>query len=61
MLVSLASSLSLCAGKRYSEIDQHLTRHFRYNSGRLSPPFLCSKIITPFYNSMISYNQETGL
>ena len=36
--------------KRYSKIDQHLTRHFKYNSGCLSspPPFLCSQIITPF-------------
>ena len=36
--------------KRYSKIDQHLARHFKYNDGCLSssPPFLCSQTITPF-------------
>ena len=49
--------------KRYSKIDQHLSWHFKYNGGCLSspPPFLWSQIITPFSNSMISTNQETGL
>ena len=49
--------------KKYSKIDQHLARHFRYNSACLSspPPFLCGQIIIPFSNSMISTNQETGL
>ena len=49
--------------KRYSIIDQHLARHFQYNvAGLLSlPPFLCSQIITPFSNSMVSANQKTGL
>ena len=52
-----------CLGKRYSKIDQHLARHFKYNGARLSspPPFLCSQIFTPFSNSMIFANQETGL
>ena len=45
--------------KRYSKIDQHLARYFKYNSGCLSspPPFLCSQIITTFSNSIISTNQ----
>ena len=49
--------------KRYSKIDQHLARHFKYNGGCLSspPPFLSSQIIIPFSNSMISNNQETSL
>ena len=48
--------------KRYSKIDQHLARHFKYNGACLwSPPFLCNQIITPSSNSMISANQETGL
>ena len=49
--------------KRYSKIDQLLARHFKYNSASLSspPPFLCSQIITPFSNSIISTNKETGL
>ena len=38
--------------KRYSKIDQHLTRHFKYNgAGLLIPsPFLCSQKITPISN-----------
>ena len=49
--------------KKYSKLDQHLARHFKYNSGCLSipPPFLCSQVITPFSNSMISTNKETEL
>ena len=48
--------------KRYFKIDQDLARHFKYNGGCLSspPPFICSKIIAPFSNSMVSTNQETG-
>ena len=40
--------------KRYSKIDQHLERHFKYNGVCLSspPPFLCSQIFIPFSNSM---------
>ena len=42
--------------KLYCKIDQYLARHFKYNGGCLSSPpsFLCSHIITPFSNSMIS-------
>ena len=49
--------------KRYSKIDQYLARHIRYNGGCLSSPspILCSETITPFSNSMISTNLETGL
>ena len=49
--------------KRYSKIDQHLAWHFKYSGACLSspPPFPSSQIITPFSNSMISINQETGL
>ena len=49
--------------KRYFKIDQHLARHFLYYIERLSSPpyFLCSQIITPFLNSMISTNQENVL
>ena len=48
--------------KRYYKIDQHSARHFKYNGVSFSspPPFLCSQIITPFSNSMISTNQDTG-
>ena len=46
-----------------SKIDQHLARHYKYNSACLSSltPFLCSQIITPFSKLMISTNQKTGL
>ena len=46
--------------KRYLRIDQHLARYFVYYVEYLSslPPFLCSQIITPFLNSMVSINQE---
>ena len=49
--------------KKYSKIDQYLARHSKFNVAYLSspPPSLCIKIITPFSNSMISTNQETGL
>ena len=49
--------------KRYFKIDQHLARHFVYNVNCLSspPPFLCSQVITPFLNLMISTNQEKWL
>ena len=49
--------------KRYSKIDQHSARHFKYNVACLSSPspFLSSQIITPFSNSMIFTYQETGL
>ena len=49
--------------KRYFKIDQYLGRHFVYHVECLSspPPFLCSQIITPFLNSMISTNQEKVL
>ena len=59
----LVCSASHLQGKRYSRIDQHLARHFKYKGSCLSspPPFLCSQIITPSSNSMISTNQETGL
>ena len=52
-----------CANKRYSKKDQHLARHFKYNSEGLSnpPPFLCNQKNIPFSNSMISANQETKL
>ena len=38
------------SNKRYSIIDQHLARHFKYNGECLSspPPFLGGQIITPF-------------
>ena len=44
--------------EKYSKIDQHLARHFKYNVAYLSspPPFLYRQIITPFSNSMISTN-----
>ena len=50
-------------GKRYSKIDQHLARNFKYNGASLSmpPPFIWSNKTTPFSNSIISANQETGL
>ena len=56
-------NIKLNQDKRYFKIDQHLARYFKYNGAGLSspPPFLCSQIITPFSNSMISANQETGL
>ena len=46
--------------KRYLRIDQHLARYFVYYVEYLSslPPFLCSQIITPLPNSMVSINQE---
>ena len=46
--------------KRSFKIDQHLPRHFVYYVECFSspPPFLCSQIIIPFLNSMISTNQE---
>ena len=49
--------------ERYSKIDQHLARYFKYNGTCLSssPPFLCSQIINPSSHSRISINQETGL
>ena len=49
--------------KRYFKIDKHFARHFVYYVECLSspPPFLCSQIIIPFLNSMISINQEKGL
>ena len=52
-----------CFNKRYAKVEQHLVRYFKYNGACLlsTPPFLCSQIITPFYNSMISTNQKTGL
>ena len=41
--------------KRYSKIDQHLSWHYKFKG-------VCVfRIITPFSNSMISTNQETGL
>ena len=46
--------------KRNSKIEQNLAWHFKYN-GAGPPPFLCSKKITPFSNSMVSANKETGL
>ena len=48
--------------KRYFKMDQHLARHFVYYGGCLSnpPPFLCSQIMIPFLNSMISTNHEKG-
>ena len=52
-----------CIAKRYYKIDQYLAWHFKYNGAGLSSPhpFLCSQIITPFSNSIISTDQETGL
>ena len=49
--------------KKYSKIYQHLAWHLEYYGACLPspPPFLCSQIITPFLNSMISTNQETVL
>ena len=49
-----------CLEKIYLKIDEH----FVYNVECLSSPlslFLCSEMITPFLNSMISTNQEKEL
>ena len=62
MFYWLRNNFEYCYYKRYSKIDQYLARPFKYNVKCLSSPplFLCSQIITPFYKSMISTNQETG-
>ena len=45
--------------KSYFKIDQHLVQHFEYYGACLS--ILCSQIITPIFNAIISTNQETGV
>ena len=47
--------------KRYSKIDQHLVRHFKYNGAGPPSSFSMQSKITHFSNSMIFANQETGL
>ena len=48
--------------KRYFEIDQHLARHCLYYDECINPtPFLCSQLITPFLDSIITTNQEIEL
>ena len=45
------------------KIEQHLVRYFVFYDECLSnpPTFLCSQVITPFLNSMISTNHEYNI
>ena len=58
-------ALAVGNSQRYFKIDQHLALYFEYYGACLSthPSFLCSLMImiTPFFDSMISTDQETEL